>query len=80
MRQQVEETVRDAILVEDAARIRMMGMPVLEALPSRTVPYEQVDPFKPRGRQRAAWRIVAIIAAREVSSKRTWTAGLHRAK
>ncbi|MGH2573132.1 MAG: pirin family protein [Actinomycetota bacterium] len=45
MRQQVEETERDAILVEDAALIRMMGMPVLEALPSRAVPYEQVDPF-----------------------------------
>jgi redox-sensitive bicupin YhaK (pirin superfamily) len=45
MSQQVEETERDAILVEDAALIRMMGMPVLEALPSRTVPYEQVDPF-----------------------------------
>jgi quercetin 2,3-dioxygenase len=45
MRQQVKETERDAILVEDAALIRMMGMPVLEALPSRAVPYEQVDPF-----------------------------------
>jgi quercetin 2,3-dioxygenase len=45
MRQHVEETARDAILVEDAALIRMMGMPVLEALPSSTVPYEQVDPF-----------------------------------
>jgi quercetin 2,3-dioxygenase len=45
MRQQVQETERDAIVVEDAALIRMMGMPVLEALPSRTVPYEQVDPF-----------------------------------
>jgi redox-sensitive bicupin YhaK (pirin superfamily) len=31
--------------VEDAAMIRMMGFPVLEALPSRTVPYERVDPF-----------------------------------
>jgi redox-sensitive bicupin YhaK (pirin superfamily) len=45
MRQQVEETERDATLVEDAALIRMMGFPVLEALPSRSVPYEQVDPF-----------------------------------
>ena len=45
MRQQVEERERDATLVEDAALIRMMGFPVLEALPSRTVPYEQVDPF-----------------------------------
>ena len=41
MRQQVEETARDAILVEDAALILMMGMPVLEALPSRAVPYER---------------------------------------
>jgi redox-sensitive bicupin YhaK (pirin superfamily) len=45
MRQQMEETARDAILVEDAALIRMMGMPVLEALPSREAPYERVDPF-----------------------------------
>jgi redox-sensitive bicupin YhaK (pirin superfamily) len=45
MRQQVEETARDAILVEDAALIRMMGMPVLEALPSPAVPYERLDPF-----------------------------------
>lgn len=45
MRQQVEETARDAILVEDAALIRMMGIPVLEALPSREAPYELVDPF-----------------------------------
>jgi quercetin 2,3-dioxygenase len=45
MRQQVEETARAAILVEDAALIRMMGMPVLEALPSRAVPYERLDPF-----------------------------------
>ena len=45
MRQQVEETARDAILVEDAALIRMMGMPVLEAVPSRGAPYERTDPF-----------------------------------
>ncbi len=45
VRQQIEETERDASLVEDAALIRMMGMPILEALPSRAVPYEQVDPF-----------------------------------
>jgi quercetin 2,3-dioxygenase len=43
--QQVETKARDAVVVEDAALIRMMGFPVLEALPSRTVPYEQVDPF-----------------------------------
>jgi redox-sensitive bicupin YhaK (pirin superfamily) len=45
MNTQLETTEREAILVEDAARIRMMGMPILEALPSRSVPYEQVDPF-----------------------------------
>src|SRR5712691_7864305 len=45
MSQQVQESERDAILVEDAALIRMMGMPVLEAVPSRGVPYEQTDPF-----------------------------------
>ena len=45
MRQQVEEKEREAILVEDAALIRMMGMPVLEAVPSRGAPYERTDPF-----------------------------------
>ena len=45
MSTQLEATAREAVLVEDAAQIRMMGFPVLEALPSRQVPYEQVDPF-----------------------------------
>jgi quercetin 2,3-dioxygenase len=45
MKAQLEATQRDAVLVEDAAQIRMMGFPILEALPSREVPYEQVDPF-----------------------------------
>jgi quercetin 2,3-dioxygenase len=45
VRQQAQETEREASLVKDAALIRMMGMPVLEALPSRAVPYEDVDPF-----------------------------------
>jgi len=45
MQQQVEETARDAVLVEDAAQIRVMGFPVLEALPARGVPYQRVDPF-----------------------------------
>jgi redox-sensitive bicupin YhaK (pirin superfamily) len=45
MRQEVEETSRDAVLVEDAALIRMMGFPVLEALPSPGTSYEEVDPF-----------------------------------
>jgi pirin-like protein len=41
----VETKERVAVLVEDAAKIRMMGMPILEALPSRSTPYEEVDPF-----------------------------------
>jgi len=45
MNTKVETKSRDAILVEDAASIRVMGFPVLEALPSRSVPYEEVDPF-----------------------------------
>ncbi len=45
MNTKVATKSRDAILVEDAASIRVMGFPVLEGLPSRSVPYEQVDPF-----------------------------------
>jgi redox-sensitive bicupin YhaK (pirin superfamily) len=45
MSQQVETTSRDAVLVEDAALIRMMGMPVLEAVPSRQARYALTDPF-----------------------------------
>jgi redox-sensitive bicupin YhaK (pirin superfamily) len=45
MKEQLETQARDALLVEDAALIRMMGFPVLEALPSRRTSYEQVDPF-----------------------------------
>jgi quercetin 2,3-dioxygenase len=45
MTTKVETTGRDAVLVEDAARIRIMGFPVLEALPARGVPYQRVDPF-----------------------------------
>jgi redox-sensitive bicupin YhaK (pirin superfamily) len=45
MGQQVETTSRDAVLVEDAALIRVMGMPVLEPVPSRRAPYELTDPF-----------------------------------
>jgi hypothetical protein len=43
--QQLERAEREAVFVEDAAVIRMMGLPVLEALPSRRARYEQVDPF-----------------------------------
>jgi hypothetical protein len=45
MSQQLEQTARDASLVEDAATTRVMGFPILEALPSCRIPYEQVDPF-----------------------------------
>ena len=45
MRQAVKATARDAILVEDAALIQMMGLGVLEAVPSRGAPYELTDPF-----------------------------------
>jgi redox-sensitive bicupin YhaK (pirin superfamily) len=45
MQQHVKATARDALLVEDAVLIRMMGMPVLEAVPSRSLPYERTDPF-----------------------------------
>jgi quercetin 2,3-dioxygenase len=45
MTQQVQTTSRDAVLVQDAAPIRMMGMPVLEAVPSRQAHYALTDPF-----------------------------------
>ena len=45
MTEQLQATGREAVLVEDAPEIRMMGFPILEALPSRTVPYERLDPF-----------------------------------
>jgi quercetin 2,3-dioxygenase len=45
MKDLLQATGREAVLVEDAAEIRLMGFPVLEALPSRSAPYERVDPF-----------------------------------
>jgi quercetin 2,3-dioxygenase len=45
MREGVEAMKRDAVLVEDAAWVRVMGQPILEALPSRGAPYAMVDPF-----------------------------------
>jgi quercetin 2,3-dioxygenase len=45
MRNQIETTEREALLVEDAALTRVFGQPILEALPSRGVSYEAVDPF-----------------------------------
>jgi redox-sensitive bicupin YhaK (pirin superfamily) len=43
--QQVQTKSRDAVLVQDAELIRMMDIGVLEAVPSRDVPYELTDPF-----------------------------------
>ena len=40
MGQQIETHAREAVSVEDAATITMMGFPVIEALPSRCAPYE----------------------------------------
>lgn len=45
MEQPVEQESREAILVEDAHIRPMMGFEILEPLPSRSVPYERVDPF-----------------------------------
>jgi redox-sensitive bicupin YhaK (pirin superfamily) len=45
MKQELETTEREAILTEEAAWTQVMGQPILEALPSRSVPYERVDPF-----------------------------------
>jgi len=36
---------REVAFVEDAHLRPMMGLDILEPLPSRTIPYEQVDPF-----------------------------------
>ncbi|MEX2619558.1 MAG: hypothetical protein WD250_05000 [Egibacteraceae bacterium] len=41
----VETTARDAVLVEDPGHRNIMGMPVLEPVPTPTVPYELTDPF-----------------------------------
>jgi redox-sensitive bicupin YhaK (pirin superfamily) len=43
--QSVDSRDRRAVVVEDATLIRVMGFPVLEALPSRAAPYPRVDPF-----------------------------------
>jgi redox-sensitive bicupin YhaK (pirin superfamily) len=45
MKEQVVKTERDAVLVEDAHIRPMMGFEILEPLPSRSVPYERLDPF-----------------------------------
>jgi redox-sensitive bicupin YhaK (pirin superfamily) len=45
MSQHVDTGSRQALLVEDSPVIRMMGMPVIEAVPARGAPYERTDPF-----------------------------------
>ena len=45
MQQEAEVTSREAVLVEDAHIRPMMGLEILEPLPSRSVPYAKVDPF-----------------------------------
>ena len=45
MSQQAVKTAREAILVEDAHVRRMMGFEILEPVPTRSAPYEQLDPF-----------------------------------
>jgi quercetin 2,3-dioxygenase len=45
MSTQATTTARDAVLVEDAHIRPMMGFEILEPLPTRSVPYERVDPF-----------------------------------
>jgi redox-sensitive bicupin YhaK (pirin superfamily) len=45
MATQVETADRDVVLVEDAHTRPMMGLEILEPLPSAHIPYSQVDPF-----------------------------------
>ena len=45
MQEQIAERSRDAELVEDAHVRPMMGFEILEPLPSRTIPYDRLDPF-----------------------------------
>src|SRR5439155_25058975 len=43
--QQVQQAQRDAVLVEDAHVRSMMGFEILEPVPTRSAPYERLDPF-----------------------------------
>ena len=45
MEQRVGPISRDAVLVEDAHIRPMMGFEILEPLPTRSLPYERLDPF-----------------------------------
>jgi hypothetical protein len=43
--QALEAIARDAVLVEDAHVRPMMGLEILEPVPTRSAPYERLDPF-----------------------------------
>jgi quercetin 2,3-dioxygenase len=43
--QEVQAASRDAVLVEDAHVRPMMGFEILEPVPTRSLPYERLDPF-----------------------------------
>ena len=45
MTTQIDTATREIVLVEDAHIRPMMGIDVLESLPSAQIPYELVDPF-----------------------------------
>ena len=45
MSTQIETGEREIVLLEDAHIRPMMGLNILEPLPSRAIPYAQVDPF-----------------------------------
>lgn len=45
MATQVDTVQRDVVFVEEAHVRPMMGLSVLESLPSRHIPYSAVDPF-----------------------------------
>ena len=45
MTTQIQTGEREVVLVEDAHVRSVMGIDTLEPLPSRTIPYAQVDPF-----------------------------------
>ena len=45
MTTQIDAAERDVVLIEDAHIRPMMGLDILEPLPSRHIPYQLVDPF-----------------------------------
>lgn len=45
MSRAAETTAREAVLVEDPGHRNIMGIPVIEPIPSPDVPYELTDPF-----------------------------------